>query len=215
MRVANMKKILIILVAISFLLTGKTYADIDMSVYGGISTPSDDMNEVYKNNEDVWDFVGKGIDVGWHLGARIRLESDTGLFFFIGMGWHRFSDVQLEVIKENSDTTYQIKARHDILPIGVGVQYYITKKTVKLYVIGQLNYNHFTTHGEFIGLPAPNFDLSDAVGRGGFQVGTGVAFNLVLVEPFLELSYSMPNLIGKSTDEPLKQFFNFSLGINL
>ncbi len=211
-----MKKLLLLLLFIfTLLISEKSSAEIDMSIYGGISTPSDALNDVYKNNEDVWDLIGKGIDIGWHLGARVRLESDTGLFFFLALGWHRFADVQIEARKDNNDTTYQIKARHDIIPIGAGVQYYITKKTVKLYVIGQLNYNHFTTHGEFIGLPAPNFDLSDAVGRGGFQAGAGVAFNFVLVEPFLEFSYAMPNLIGKSADEPLKQFFNFTLGINM
>ena len=210
-----MKKILILIFAFNVLFTINVFSQIDMSVYGGITTPSDELSNVYENNEDLWEMFGKGIDIGWHLGARVRLPIDTGLFFFAGLSWHRFSNVQLEIEQKDNDTTYQIKAQHDIIPIGAGVQYYITKGKINFYVIGQLNYNYFTTHGQFIGLPAPNFDLSDAVSRGGFQVGTGLVVNLVLVEPFLEFSYSMPNLIGKSGNEPVKQYFNFSIGVNL
>ena len=210
-----MKKIILIIPIILLLFTAKSFSQIDMSIYGGLSTPNDKLGEVYHENDNAWDLVSKGIDMGWHLGARVRLPMDTGFFFYAGMAWNRFPDAQLEVKKPDNDTTYQIEAQQDIIPIGVGVQYYITKKVVVLYVNGQLNYNYFTTHGRFLDLPAPNFNLSDASSRGGFQVGIGIMVNFVLVEPFLEFSYSMPNLIGKASGEPTKQYFNLSIGINL
>ncbi len=210
-----MKKILLIIAIIFTSTSLNALAQIDMSIYGGVSTPNEQMSLVYDDNNSPWDFVGKGIDIGWHLGARMRLPIDSGFFFFAGFGWHRFSDAQIELKQPDNDTTYQINAKQDILPIGAGLQYYITKRVVRIYIIGQLNYNYFTTHGEYRGLPAPNFDLSDAASRGGFQVGAGVVFNLVLVYPFIEFSYSMPNLIGKADGEPTKQFFNFSIGVNL
>ena len=210
-----MRKIITLIFAALILLSLEAKPQIDMSIYGGISTPNEQMSLVYEDNNSPWDFLGKGIGIGWHLGARIRLPIDTGFFFYLNMGWHRFSDAQIEVIDQEKDSTYQINAKQDIIPIGAGVQYYITRRVVRLYILSQLNYNYFTTHGEFRGLPAPNFDLTDATSRGGFQVGAGVEFNIVLVYPFIEFTYSMPNLIGKSAREPTKQYFNFTLGVNL
>ena len=210
-----MRKTVLILIAVLTLGSLNSNAQIDMSIYGGISTPSSDMAKVYYNNQDVWELINKGMDIGWHLGARVRLPIDTGLFFFGGFGWHRFSDVQLEIENIENDTTYQISAKQDIIPIGAGLQYYITRKVINFYVLGALNYNYFTTQGSFIGLPAPNFDLSTATSRMGFTAAAGVEFNLVLFYPFLEFSYSMPNLIGKTDGEPTKSYFNISLGLNL
>jgi len=190
-------------------------AQIDMSVYGGISTPSNSMKDVYSNNSDIWKLTNKAMDIGWHLGARVRIPFETNLFFFGGFGWHRFSDVQLEVKNTENDTTYNISAKQDIIPIGAGLQYYITKKAINFYVIGALNYNYFTTQGTFVGLPAPNFDLSGAASRIGFMAGAGVEFNLVLFYPFIEFNYSLPNLIGKTDGEPTKSYFNLSIGMNL
>ena len=208
-----MKKTILLFILAVFISTQQTYSQIDMSIFGGISTPSANLSEVYNDNSDVWDLVQKGIDLGWHLGARLRLPIDTGFFFFAGFAWHRFPNAQIEVQK--SDSTFQIEARQDIIPISAGLQYYITKNIIRFYLIGQLSYNYFTTHGEFIGLPAPNFDLNDAAGRGGFEVGAGVAFNFVLVYPFLEFSYAMPNVVGRTSGEPVKKYYNLSLGLNL
>ncbi|GEM_PF-7077994 len=209
-----MKKTILLLILAVFISIQQTYSQIDMSIFGGLSTPSANLGEVYNDNSDVQDLVSKGIDLGWHLGARMRLPIDTGLFFFAGFAWHRFPNAQIEVKKYNPDSTFQIEAQQDIIPISAGLQYYITKNIVRFYLIGQLSYNYFTTHGKYIGLPAPNFDLNDAVGRGGFEIGAGVVFNLVLVYPFLEFSYAMPNVVGRASGEPVKQYYNLSLGLN-
>ncbi len=210
-----MKKNILLISLVFVAFTSLSSAQIDMSVFAGISTPNKQMSLVYEDNNSPWDFAGKAISIGWHLGTRMRLSVKPGFYAFFGMGWYRFSNAQIEVKYADTDTTYKIKARQDIIPIGIGAQYYIISSAIKFYVIGQINYNYFTTHGEYLGLPAPNFDLSDATGRMGFQTGVGVEFNLVMAHPFFEFSYAMPNLLGKAAGEPTKQFFNFSLGVNM
>ena len=209
------KKILIIF-AVMIITAVSAFSQVGLAVYGGISTPNDRLNSVYSDNSDVWELYNKGIDLGWHLGARFHVPIDEGLYFFGGLGWIRCSGVQLEVMQKDSATQqYKVQATQDIIPIGVGLQYYITQTLVKFYGIGQLNYNYFTTHGSFIGLPAPNFNLSEAANRAGFTAGIGVEFNALLVSPFLEFSYSLANLIGKADKEPTKSYFLLSLGIKL
>jgi hypothetical protein len=183
-----MKKVIFTMLII-FVLTATSYSQIGMSVYGGISTPNNQLNLVYANNPNVWSLLDKGMSIGWHLGARFRMEVDDELYLFGGLGWNRFNDVQLQVKIIDSTGLYTISAQQDIIPISAGLQYYITDKLIKFYVIGQLNYNYFTTHGEFIGLPAPNFDLSVASNRGGFTGGIGIETDALIINPFLEFNY--------------------------
>ena len=210
-----MKKIIVTMIVAAFFSTVISFAQVGMSVFGGISTPNDKLNMVYDKNPDVGTLFSKGMSIGWHLGARFHVPVDEGLYFFGGLGWNRFNDVQLWVQPKDSTTKFGIEAKHDIIPIGVGMQYYLIQKVIKLYVLGQLNYNYFTTHGQFVGLPAPNFNLSEAANRGGFSAGFGVEVNALLVNPFLEFSYSLANLIGKVDGEPTKSYFMLSLGVNL
>lgn len=210
-----MNKILITILASMLMFLPLFSSEIDMSIFGGLSTPNDRINSVYRDNDDAWELFNKGINLGWHLGTKLRIPVESGLMFTAGFGWNRFSEVQINASKIENDTTYQIKARHDIIPISAGLQYYITDNVVKLYVRGELAYNYFTTHGEFIGLPAPNFDLSDAAGRAGFAAGIGLEFAVPVFQPFIEINYALPNLIGKSSGEGNKYYFNLSIGIIL
>jgi len=208
-----MKKLsLIIILVVSFILTSEnSYSFLNLTIYGGLSTPNNQMAYVYQKDGTFKDFVNKGINLGWHLGARFKLPLDQGLLFVASLGWNRFPDAQLEAITA-LDPKVPITAVQDIIPIGAGVQYYIVDKTIKVYLIGELNYNYFTAHGSFLGIPVPNTDLSQSSSRIGFVGGAGVELNLGIVSPLLEFKYSLANLIGKESGELTKSYFMLSIG---
>lgn len=205
-----MKKSLLILVfGILFFSTSQnSYSFLNLTIYGGLSTPNDQMAYVYNKDATFKDFVNTGINLGWHLGARLRLPLDSGLLFIASIGWNRFPDAQLENI--SGQTT--INAVQDIIPIGAGVQYYLVNKLFKIYLIGELNYNYFTAKASFWGLPVPNTDLTPSSSRIGIVGGIGTEINLGILSPMLEFKYSLANLVGKETGEPTKSYFLLSIG---
>jgi hypothetical protein len=170
------------------------------------------MAYVYQKDGTFKDFVNKGINLGWHLGARFKLPLDEGLLFVASLGWNRFPDAQLDAITSPQDPKVPISAVQDIIPIGAGVQYYIVDKTIKVYLIGELNYNYFTASGKFLGIPVPETDLSQSSSRIGFVGGIGTEINLGIVSPMLEFKYSLANLIGKESGELTKSYFMLSIG---
>ena len=137
-----MKKLsLIIILVVSFILTSEnSYSFLNLTIYGGLSTPNNQMAYVYQKDGTFKDFVNKGINLGWHLGARFKLPLDQGLLFVASLGWNRFPDAQLEAITA-LDPKVPITAVQDIIPIGAGVQYYIVDKTIKVYPV---SYTHLT-----------------------------------------------------------------------
>lgn len=212
----NMKKVIISVVfgLIFLFTTHNAYSFLNLTIYGGLSTPNDQMAMVYKQDATFKEFVNNGINLGWHLGARFRIPLDSGLLFVASLGWNRFPDAQLEAkyILDNKDKSTPINATQDIIPIGVGIQYYLTNKLLKVYLIGELNYNYFTSHGTFLGIDVPPLDLSQSANRMGLVGGIGFEINAGIVAPMLEFKYSFANLVGKETNEPNKTYFLLSLG---
>lgn len=191
--------------------------------YTGLSTPSDQINNVY--NSDFLtapDFSGRmqrdAAALGYHVGARLRFAMGDNLVFIGGLSLSRFPESKIFVAVPSGNGGDTIRATltttQNIIPIAVGLNYYITRKVVGVYGTGELTYNYLmnTIDAEYNGAPIP-LDQSPTYNRVGFGVGVGADIDLKILTLNLEGKYNMVNFIGAEANEKPKSFISLSLGV--
>lgn len=218
-------KILKYLIPVIILFSGKLFSDANLTVYGGISTPSNQMSNIYNTNKINFkttngfvDLLQQGIDAGYHIGVRLRAPLNDRTYFIGGFEWNKFTEAQLFMKDANSDTTLsELKAKQNIVPIFVGLQHYFNKEYVGIYVLGTLSYNLFTSNSYFLGQEIPDLDFAKnkQSARLGFSAGFGIDFDLWLLKPMIEFKYNIPNLIGRDINEQIKPYYTLSVGLVL
>lgn len=200
--------------------TNNSNAQVGIGFIGGLSTPSDEINNIYNSDNlgSVGKFVRDGAKNGYHFGVKIRMPLVSGIMLTGGAAWHRFPESTIDV---NDPTTGKklltLNTVQDIIPITAGINYYIFNTGVGLYGTGELsyNYNKNTVNVDYNGTSIPaNFDTAPTYNRVGAGFGAGLDINAFLFLANLEAKYNYANIIGRDSGEELKSYFTLSLGIH-
>ena len=200
-------------------------AQVGIGFIGGLSTPSDEMNNIYNSDKisltepgTYGNFFRDGAKTGYHFGIKIRMPLVSGIMLTGGAAWHRFPESTIDV---NDPTTgsklITLSTVQDIIPITAGINYYIINTGIGLYGTGELsyNYNKNTVNVDYNGTSIPaNFDTAPTYNRVGAGFGAGLDFNAFLFLANLEAKYNYANIIGRDSGEELKAYFTLSLGIH-
>ena len=219
------KNLFIIAIISIFLIQVQSKADPKVTFYGGISTPSSEMNKIYNSDKininkssSFLNLFQTGIDMGYHFGVRVKAPLNDGLFFIASFEWNKFAQTELTLKNIKGDTSWTLGSKQNIIPISVGMQYYFIKEYIGIYALGMVNYNFFTSNATFLGIdtgfPDLDFQANKQSSRIGISAGAGVEFDLWLLRPMVEFRYNLANLIGKDSGELTKTYFTLSIGLS-
>jgi hypothetical protein len=186
----------------------------------GLSTPNDQVNNVYNGNpfssvDSLKNWFKGGLSSGFHIGVKARFGMSDNLTFVGGIAWHRFPESQIN-IKSTTSENISINITENIIPISAGVNLYLVKSIIGLYGVGELTYNYISSNAEVNTpngyslpiIPKPNPKDS----RVGFGLGIGADLDVKIITLNLEGKYNIANLIGAASDEKTKAYFSLSLG---
>lgn len=215
-----MKKFLTLITAILFMFVfanQNSYSQIGIGFIGGLSTPNDEINNVYNSDSlsGVGNLLRNGMKSGYHIGAKIRIPLLAGLMLNGGIAWNRFPETTINLKIPNSQEI-KMTTVQDIIPVSVGLNYYIISEVIGLYCTGDLsyNYNKNTVNVEKGDVTIPlNLDSSPTYSRVGAGLGLGFDLDLFFAVANLEAKYNFSNIIGRESDEKLKSYFTLSVGI--
>lgn len=216
-----MKKILTLIAAIVGLAM-PAQAGMGIGLFGGLSTPNDEMNNVYNtDNISSWGELGNmfrnGAKTGYHIGAKARIPLSSGVMLHGGIAWNRFPESCIDVTNPNTgEKIVTLETVQDIIPISAGINYYLLRSAIGLYATGELSYNinKNTVNVNYSGVQAPlNLDESPSYNRVGAGFGAGLDVDLYLFLANIEAKYNYVNLIGREDGEEMKSYFTLSLAI--
>jgi hypothetical protein len=197
-------------------------AQIGFGVFGGLSTPSDEINNVYNSDKlsgGALSMLRDGAKSGYNIGAKIRLPLVAGIMLTGGVAWNRFPESSIDVTNPTTKAKIAtLKTVQDIIPISAGINYYIFNTGIGIYGTGELsyNYNKNTVNAEYNGIDVPlNLDKSPSYSRVGAGLGAGLDINAILFLANVEAKYNFSNIIGRESGEDLKSYFTLSVGIYL
>lgn len=197
---------------------------IDIGFHIGLSTPNDKIGDVYNKSkvdlDDTTNSVGKflngGMDAGYHLGVKGRIELSDNADFVVGFGIHRFPQMDIQVTDPNDPTKVlaTLSSTTNIVPINAGLNFYLLRSFVGVYATGDLSYNYISSSLDYkgLGIEIP-ISKTPTDSRLGFGVGAGLDISLGLVLLNVEAKYNYLNLIGKDDEEGNKAFLSFGLGV--
>lgn len=215
-----MRKLVIILFVYLLVFSSKSNALTNVGFYFGLSTPNDQINNVYNSNDyttksGIVNFIRGGMSSGYHIGAIGRFDLSDDFSIVGGIAWHKFPQTKIDVTDPTTgDTVASLETSQNIIPINVGVNYYLLRTIVGVYGTGQLTYNYISNSVDYNYKNVPiSLNQSPTDNRVGFGLGAGVDIDVVLMTLNLEAKYNIVNLIGKKTDEPTKSYFSLSLGV--
>lgn len=214
-----LQRLLFCVVLILAVFVSSAKSQIIFSVYTGLSTPSEYVNDVYNtsllSNQDVsGQLYRSATKIGYNFGARLGFNLEGNLFFYGSASIHRFPQTDISIYKPNTDTLLlTLSTVQNVVPIEAGCTFYLTRQTIGLYVLGGLTYNYLTNTTEIKTNNAPQFPIEkDATNnRVGFSGGAGLDLDIGLVAAGLEVRYNLINFIGRETNEQAKSFVTVNL----
>ncbi|MFH1049997.1 MAG: hypothetical protein V1779_03590 [bacterium] len=196
-------------------------AGTNIGLFAGLSTPNDEMNNVYNSSKiDLGDvksgkLIREAASSGYHVGAKIRFSLTDDFSFTGSAAWHKFPQSSIDVKDPISDTTLAVlNSSQNIIPITAGMNFYIINSTIGVYGTGELAYNYIynSVDVDYQGLPI-SIEESPTDSRVGFGLGAGLDIDLKLLMLNLEAKYNISNFIGKVSNEATKSYFTLSLGV--
>jgi len=222
-----MKRTFIIIVLTIFLFSfGKSKAGdgLDFGIFAGVSTPNDYITNLYNSNtykdlsDNPYNLIYGSSKSGWHIGVdvRIKLDKDANTFLHGSFAWHRFEAVENDVVVDQTKKPL-FNTTTSVLPVSVGIDYYLFRSIIGLYVRGDAQFNTISTKVNDVYQAVSTItNMSDASNsRFGAALGGGVELNLLLIKADLEIKYNWINLVGKTVDEKPKNYLSTSVIIYL
>ncbi|MBI5324667.1 MAG: outer membrane beta-barrel protein [Ignavibacteriae bacterium] len=211
----NLKPLLIIL-CFGIIIYSNANAT-SLGILIGLSTPSNQINNVYNSNSlsDFGNMYREGAKLGYHIGIRGRMDLSDNLQFVGGIAYHKFPQTTIQVINPNSpyDTLASLNTSQNVIPITAGVNFFLLKKFIGLYGVGELSYNYISNSVDvYYGSLPVAISKSPTDSRIGFGLGAGADLDVKLITINLEVKYNYINLIGQKAGEEAKAFVSVSLG---
>ncbi|MGQ9819517.1 MAG: hypothetical protein ACUVQ1_06295 [Candidatus Kapaibacteriales bacterium] len=189
-------------------------------ISSGLSTPNNEINNVYNSesinlNGKLGEIIRQATKLGYFIGINANLPLSKNFVFNSGISLHRFPQSELKIIfpGQPSDSVY-LKSVQNIIPISIGVNWYIFKSPLSPYITGNLSYNYIVNSIDIVKM---NTELpvatSNQQSRMGAGFGIGIDLNLQILTICLEIKYNYINLIGKTSNETNKNYLDIGLGI--
>lgn len=222
-----MKRTLIIIVLTVFFFSfGKTKASdaLGFGIFAGVSTPNDYITNLYNRNivdkivDEPLNLIYGSANYGWHIGVdlRIALDKEAHTFLHGSFAWHQFEPVINDVVLDQNKKPL-FSATTSVLPVALGVDYYLFRSIIGLYVRGDVQFNTISTRVNTV------YDAVETLtkmpeasnSRLGAALGGGVEVNLLLIKAAIEVKYNWINLVGKTAEEPAKNYLSTSLIVYL
>ncbi|MEN6510751.1 MAG: outer membrane beta-barrel protein [Chloroherpetonaceae bacterium] len=218
-----MKKIVLATLFLSAFLFQESFAaSSDFGFFGGLSTPSNKINDVYNsktiqiNDTAIGNLVSRGLDNGYYLGVKFSFPLNNNFTFYASLAYNSFPQSEIKVVDPNNPdnilTTLSTSTK--IVPISAGLQLYPFHSIISPYLSGNLAYSYIysTVDQKVLGASiAVSSTPSDS--RFGAGIGIGIDFDLKIIALNLEGKYHYVNLIGKSDNEESKSFFTLGVGV--
>jgi len=190
----------------------------------GPSIPSESFADVYglvgASREQLWNAFDASAELGIHATGRLRFGLSDQLSIVASASYHRFAGIEQTATLENGQRL-QLGSVTNVIPIGVGFQYFVVRSIVSPYVIGDVS---FTTTSVTVNEPSSSFasllrqegiELSPRTGTVCASVGLGVELGLKIVDPFIEFRYTGANVVGRAESEVVRTFYTVTLGVTL
>lgn len=204
--------------------TFESKAQVDIGFHAGLSTPNNQINNVY--NTDDFNFESgpaniwrEGSKIGYNIKVSARLTMVPVVDFVGALGFHRFPQTDIEVYDpENQDSVVAVlNTTQNIVAFSAGVNFYVIQSVVGVYATGNLAYNYISNTVDYqkgdVSIPVSTLSPTDS--RVGVGFGAGMDFDIELLKLNLEGTFNIINLIGKDPDEENKSFFSLDLGVYL
>lgn len=201
--------------------TFSSVAQIGIGFQFGLSTPNDKINDVYNSSTlqlgSILDgtLLRSGTKSGFHIGAKLRLPMSDNALFTGGVMWNRFPETELRLEVPGQDTIV-LGTVQNIIPITVGLNFYLLRSFLGIYGTGELSYNFISSTVDIqkkgVNIPL-NLDTAPTQNRVGFGLGAGLDIDIKLLLANLEFKYNIANLIGQTGDEKTKAYYTLSLGV--
>ncbi len=179
-----MHKLHILLLSIGLLLASSSlHAQSSFGLFLGLSTPSDQINNVY-NNDFITapDFAGRmqrdAASLGYHGGVRLRFGLSEEIVFSGGISWSRFPQSKIRVAvatgTQLDSVVGELTTVQNVIPVAAGMNYYLIRKSIGIYATGELTYNYIssTIDATVQGTPVP-IAQSPTYNRVGVGFGAG------------------------------------------
>jgi hypothetical protein len=156
--------------------------------------------------------------LGYFIGIDLGMPLTDNFMFSGGISLNRFPQTELKIFvprpEPNQFDTVILKTVQNIVPLSVGVNWYLFKSFLSPYVSGNLSYFYIVNSIDIvklgIDLPIATTKSNSRLGAG---IGAGIDLNLELLTLNLEARYNFVNLIGKEGDEPTKKYLTVGIGL--
>ena len=224
-----MKKI-IISISLFFLLVASAFAKpMNIGFTVGLALPNDNVSQFFHQVKepvtvDTTTVTGrflldKATSIGYTLGVKGRIGLAKRFDLVGGIGMTRFNKGRYDLVVPaelgiEELPVAQIQSTANIVPISVGMNTYLFRSFLGLYLSGDVSYNYLSYSYDVIWndrpIPAKS---SESDSRIGYGLGFGLDFDLRLFRINFEAKFNSANIIGRSGDEKHKNYGTITLGI--
>jgi len=104
-----MKKIVLATLFLSAFLFQESFAaSSDFGFFGGLSTPSNKINDVYNsktiqiNDTAIGNLVSRGLDNGYYLGVKFSFPLNNNFTFYASLAYNSFPQSEIKVVDPNN-----------------------------------------------------------------------------------------------------------------
>jgi hypothetical protein len=198
-------------------------AQVGISFFGGLATPSASINDVYnrenfRSGDTLRSLLREAARLGYQLGIRTRNTLSERFSFIGGIALVRFPQSRLYVTDPQSGDTLAVLASvQNLVPISAGVEFHVLPGPLRLSVGGQLSYTILNTSTDW---ERGTVSVPLALGtqnshRVGADVGAGIGLAAGPVGIGAEVRYAISNLIGRVEGEESKSYLSLLLVLTL
>lgn len=191
--------------------------------FGGVSIPDNNVGDVFpsrvpETGSEIKDLIEQGLSVGYHAQLRYWLRLSDEIQFTATGGLHRFPDLTTALLDPMGNQIGELRTVLNIVPVGFGVEYTIFRKILGIFVYAEALYTYTFTNTEIAldiegAPPVLPIDTEPTYNRVGAGGGIGVDLNVKLFIVDVRLGVWASNLIGRSSDEPVKSIVSLSAGL--
>ncbi len=192
----------------------------------GLATPNDQINNVYnsntiKLNDSSSRIVREAAKIGYFIGVGLNTPLSDNFAFTGSISLNRFPQTELKIFvpktqptPNNQFDTVVLKSIQNIIPISVGMNWFLFKSFFSPYVTGNLAYFYIVNSIDIVqlGIDVP-IATTKSNSRLGAGIGAGIDFNFELLTLNLEARYNFVNLIGNESNEPTKRYLTVGIGL--
>jgi hypothetical protein len=203
---------------------------IDFGFTAGVSIPSDNVSQYFDDFEfrtasadtsfaDFGNFLTDNPSTfGYNFGIKARIELSEKFYLIPGISYFRFNKAQYASATpyESKPDTFKtdIESTTSIVPISLGIQGFLFKSLIGIYGIAEVTYNY--TSNSVLEKNIENLKerkFSETASRLGIGIGPGIQADLAIVDVGFEVKFNIMNIIGKSGNEPSKNYVNFAFNV--